>query len=186
MPQSIIPDHSILEAKTLVESDKRSEIRLNANGGNSVLIVCKPAFEKEYINAIKRLLPSDQYSIIDINELLISFLRSHKEEVESLFTTIQSSIDQIFKAPKGEESEDLYKELIMQISSSANSGKVPVLINTGALYGTGIENINIMENESVMNAKLPLVILYPGTEESEALMFLGIRSASKYRCMIIK
>ena len=28
------PAHIILEAKRLVESDRRSEIRLNANGGN--------------------------------------------------------------------------------------------------------------------------------------------------------
>jgi len=64
--------------------------------------------------------------------------------------------------------------------------KVPVLINTGALYGTGIHNIHIMENEIVMKAAQPLIILYPATIEPDRIMFLGKHPASKYRCMIIQ
>jgi len=42
-----------------------------------------------------------------------------------------------------------------------------------------------MENELVMKAKSPLIILYPATQEGEQLMFLNSRPASKYRCMIV-
>ena len=51
------PEHIILETKRLVESDKRSEIRLNANGGNCIIIACEPNNELNYIKAIKTLMP---------------------------------------------------------------------------------------------------------------------------------
>ena len=47
-----VPQNSeliISQIKRLVESDKRSEIRLNANGGNSILLVCPPEHEYLYI-----------------------------------------------------------------------------------------------------------------------------------------
>ena len=64
--------------------------------------------------------------------------------------------------------------------------KTPILIHSGALYGSGIDNIHLMENELVMKSKLPLIILYPATQEGDRLMFLNTRPASKYRCMIVK
>jgi len=42
MTTSINPEHLIIQVKRIVESNKRSEIRLNANGGNSILLVCPP------------------------------------------------------------------------------------------------------------------------------------------------
>ena len=50
MNTSVNPEHIITQLKRIVESDKRSEIRLNANGGNSILLVCPPELEYEYIN----------------------------------------------------------------------------------------------------------------------------------------
>ena len=180
------PSHIILEAKRLVESDRRSEIRLNANGGNSILIVCDPMKELEYIDQIHKLLPSDVYTIIDLNQALIDFVNMHKVELVELYDLLQSATHEIFKAPAGENSKDLFKEIINKIHFSLNQDKVPVLINTGALYGTGIHNIHIMENEIVMKAALPLIILYPATIEPDRILFLGKKPASKYRCMIIQ
>lgn len=180
------PENTIREAMRLVESDRRSEIRLNANGGNSILIVCDPMKEKEYIAHLKHLLPDESYSIIDLNKCLIDFVSSHKGELEELFNLLQSSTQEIFKAPTGEESQDLFKEIMSQIQDSLNENKVPVLVNTGSLYGTGMHNIHLMENEIVMKATLPLIILYPATIEPDRIMFLGKQPASKYRCMIIQ
>ena len=179
-------EHIILQAKRLVESDRRSEIRLNANGGNSILVVCDPMQEPEYIDVIRKHLPDDTYSIIDLNKCLIDFITTHKSAIIELFSLLQSATQEIFKAPPDEESQDLFKEIISQISEAFNNKKVPVLINSGALYGTGIDNIHIMENENVMNAAFPLIILYPATKEADRLMFLGKRPSSKYRCMIIQ
>ncbi|MCP9762292.1 hypothetical protein [Lacihabitans soyangensis] len=180
------PSHTIIEAKRLVESDSRSEIRLNANGGNSILIVCEPIREFEYIAAINNLLNPENFEIIDLNACLIDFVSNHKEELVELYDLLQSATHEIFRAPAGEESTDLFKTIISLIQNALQENKVPVLINTGALFGTGIHNIHIMENEVVMNAALPLLILYPATVDHEQILFLGKYPASKYRCMIIQ
>ena len=180
------PAHIILEAKRLVEFDRRSEIRLNANGGNSILIICEPMKETEYIEHLTELLPADNFSFINLNQCLIDFVTNYKNELIELYDLLQSTTHEIFKAPAGEESNDLFKEIITQIHRTLEQDKVPVLINTGALYGTGIHNIHIMENEIVMKAALPLIILFPATIEPDKILFLGKQPASKYRCMIIQ
>jgi hypothetical protein len=73
----------------------------------------------------------------------------------------------------------------LEIQTTYEQGKIPVLIHNGALYGSGIDNIHLMESELVMKSKLPLIILYPATYDGDQLMFLKSRPASKYRCMIV-
>lgn len=180
------PPFIIHETIRLVQSERRSEITLKANGGNSILLVCDPMKEVEYISYLTDLLPKDDFSIIDLNDCLTDFVAKHSTEVAELYEMLQSATHEIFKAPAGEESPDLFREIINRIHEAFQQNKVPVLINTGALYGTGIQNIHIMENESVMKATLPVIILYPATHEADRLLFLGKQPASKYRCMIIE
>ena len=139
------PAQIIHEVKRLVDSERRSEIRLNANGGNSILIICEPLRETEYIDKLVELLPEESYSVIDLNKCLIDFVAAHKSEIDGWFEMLQSSIDEIFKAPAVEESPDLFKEIISKVETAFNKEKTPVLINTGALYGTSIDNLHIME-----------------------------------------
>jgi hypothetical protein len=179
------PEQIILETKRIVESDRRSEIRLNANGGNSILVVCEPNREWEFIQAIQKSMTSDSYRIIDLNDLLTRFVESNIETLELKFELLQSSVNQIFKTPDGEQGSDLFGLIIEQIAQSLNDGKIPVVIHTGALYGSDIDNIHIMESELIMRAPLPLIILYPAVKEKDNLMFLGRRPASQYRCMIV-
>lgn len=179
------PAYIAQEVKRIVASDRRSEIRLNANGGNSILIVCEPNREPEYIDTLKKNFGSDEYELIDVAQVLIEFVTLHKEDLSELFELLQSSVQQIFKAPEGEESEDLFKIILSRIKKSYEAGKVPVLLNTGALYGTGIDTIHIMENELIMRAAMPLIVLYPATKQAGIFLFLGKRPANKYRCMII-
>ena len=185
MNTSLSPEHIIALVKSIVESDKRSEIRLNANGGNSILLVCPPILEIQFITKLHELLPEDIYEIIDINEILISFVEAHQTDLDEMFNLLQGSVHQIFKAPEGETSPDLFNHLLKAIKLSYAQKKIPVLIHSGALYGSGIDNIHLMENELVMKSKLPLIILYPATQEKDKLMFLNSRPASKYRCMIV-
>lgn len=179
------PEHTISQLKRIVESDKRSEIRLNANGGNSILVVCSPETEYLFIEKLISSMPHDKYELIDVNQILISFVETHKEELSEMFDILRGSVHQIFKAPEGETTPDLFKHLLRSIEQSFNNNKIPVLYHTGALYGSGIDNIHLMENELVMKSKLPLIILYPATQEGEQIMFLNSRPASKYRCMIV-
>jgi hypothetical protein len=185
MSTSVNPEHIITQLKRIVESDKRSEIRLNANGGNSILLVCPPESEFEYIRKLIEMMSSKTYQIIDINEMLISFVEIHKSDISEMFDLLRGSVNQIFKAPEGETSPDLFKQLLSAIKLSFNENKIPVLINSGALYGSGIDNIHLMESELVMKSNKPLIILYPATQDGDQLMFLNSRPASKYRCMIV-
>jgi hypothetical protein len=185
MSTSLNPEHIITQLKRIVESDKRSEIRLNANGGNSILLVCPPELEFQFIEKLNELLPQKTYRIIDINEMLISFVESNQSNLAEMFDLLKGSVHQIFKAPEGETSPDLFRHLLLAIEQSFNEQKIPVLIHNGALFGSGIDNIHLMENELVMKSKLPLIILYPATQDGDQLMFLNSRPASKYRCMIV-
>lgn len=179
------PEHKILDLKRLVESDKKSEIRLNANGGNSILLVCPPDQELHYVEHLTKMLDSEIYDLIDLNDILISYVHDNSEEINELFELLKGSINQIFKSPGNEIESDLFSEIISRIKDSFNSNKIPVLLHSGALYGSGIDNIHLMENELVMKSKLPLIILYPALQDGDKLMFLNTRPASKYRCMII-
>ncbi len=179
------PEHKIIDLKRLVESDKRSEIRLNANGGNSILLVCPTDQEIIYATHIKNMLDKQIYDVIDLNDILITYVQKNTEEIGELFELLKGSIHQIFKSPGNEIESDLFSQIITRIKDSFYENKIPVLLHSGALYGSGIDNIHLMEHEMVMKSKLPLVILYPATQDGDKLMFLNSRPASKYRCMII-
>ena len=178
-------ENIIQEAIHLIESIESSNIRLNANGGNSILIVCEPKLELEYIESIKSLMSSDKYIIIDLEYLLCKFVKDNESNLADSFELLKGSIHQIFKAPDGEDSPDFFSLIIESITSGFNQGLIPVLINSGCLYGCGLDNILIMEHEMIMKAALPIIILYPATKEQDKLLFLGTRPSSKYRCMII-
>lgn len=184
MSTALNPEHIITQVKRLVESDKQSEIRLNANGGNSILLACPPNLEYQFIMKLNELMGAD-YSIIDLNELLISFVESNKTHLANMFDLLKGSVHQIFKSPEGETGPDLFSIILFNIEKSYNENKIPVLIYSGALYGSGIDSIHLMESELVMKSKKPLIILYPATQEGDQLMFLNSRPASKYRCMIV-
>jgi len=179
------PESAVQTAMRMVESNANSNIRLNANGGNSILIVCEPNKEIDYINAIYKLMAKDKYKTIDLNNVLCEFITENESHLKDFFELLKGSLPQIFRTPDGEDSPDLFGIILKAIESSIKANKVPVLINSGALYGSGIDNIHIMENDIVMKSPLPLIILYPAIREEDKLMFLGKRSASKYRCMIV-
>ena len=178
------PEHIIGEVKRIVESDKRSEIQLGANGGNSILLVCPPEQESLFITKLQELLEEREFTLINLNEILVSFV-AKTENPAALFEMLKGSVHQLFKSPEGEERHDLFSFIMAEIARAYAENKVPVLIRAGALYGSGIDNIHLMENELVMKSNKPLIILYPATREDDRLMFLNTRPASKYRCMII-
>ncbi len=174
----------INQIKRLVESDKQSEIQLNANGGNSLLVVCDPKQEGNFIDKMVEMFDAGNYQIIDLNELMVKYVISHKETLIETFELLQSSIPQIFKSTDNEN--DLFTFIIRAIADSFEANKIPVLINIGALYGCHIDNIHIMEHPMVIKSPLPLIVLYPATSDGDKLLFLSQRPASKYRCMIVQ
>ncbi len=179
------PSQIISSVKRIVESDQQSELRLNANGGNSILVVCDPLEEQNYVKCINESLSNEKFGIIDVSQLLIVFVGENHEQLDLMFDLLRGSVNQIFKAPSNEANDDFFQRIMTAISTVLASSRIPVLINTGVLYGAGIDNIHIIEHEVVMKANLPIVVLYPATHENESLIFLGKRPASRYRCMII-
>ncbi len=123
------PENIIQTTMRLVESNENSHIRLSANGGNSILIVCEPLKEIDYIKAIQKLMTTDKYEMIDLNQLLCEFVKENKEDIEDGFELLKGSIHQIFKTPNGEEGSDLLGLILQAIANSLQENKIPVLIN---------------------------------------------------------
>jgi hypothetical protein len=169
----------------LVEGDNASYIKQNANGGNSVLIRCNPAEEHAYITTIRERLLPPKYTIIDIGQLLTDFAVSHEAEIKNHVKLVQSIPHAVFKKNPGERRSDFFDAIIGAISGCFAQKSIPVLIDVGALWGTKIDNIHIMEHEVVMRSGIPLLVLYPATKDGDTIHFLGVRPASRYRCMMI-
>lgn len=180
------PEEAINQAMQIIEEERLMNLQLETNGGKSILIVCSPAGELQYIRTIKHKMTEQTYRVIDLNEVLIEFVDRNRSDLPELFSLLKSSVNQIFHAPAGEESDDLFSLIIAKITACYAESKIPVLINSGMLYGANIENIKIMEHRAVMKSRLPLIILYPGSVADDKLLFLNYRHASKYRCMIIE
>ena len=178
-------DSNIIKLEQTISSYQHDNIKLSANGGNSMLFMCPPVEEDVYIERLKKNLSEEEFCFIDVNELLMEFVKQNREEIELKFEMLSSTTDQIFMLPKEEEGEDLFCMIIRAIAKSYDNNKIPVLIHTGALNGTGIENIHIMENTVVMKGPKPLVVLYPAVKKNGKIMFLNLRPASDYRCMVI-
>lgn len=163
----------------------RDYLRRKANGGNSIIFSYRPEDEHLYLEEAKKLLTPDQFLLIDIAQLLVEFIDMDGwESFESYYKDFRQTTHVIFNAKNGEE--DLMKLIIQEILQADQQGLIPVLIRTGALYGTGIENVNIMEHRNVMEMKNPLVIFYPATFVNGNLLFLNFKPASRYRCTVIE
>ncbi len=160
------------------------QLRREANGGNSILFAFPPEEESEYINKAKELYASKS-GFIDISELFVKFIDSFEwVEFEKYYKDYQNTPHIIFKSD--DPSDDLFSLIINAIENIVAQGKIPILIRTGVLYGTGIENVHIMEHPTIMKLSYPLVIFYPSKIEDENLFFLNFKPASRYRCTLIK
>jgi len=164
--------------------NNRDALRRQANGGNSVLFSYTPDEESEYILKAKELY-GDKAVFIDISQLFVEFIDADGwNNFKEYYKDYQNTPHVVFKSDDPEP--DLFKLIIYAIEKASEEDKIPMLIRTGVLYGTGIENVNIMEHPSVMALSHTLVFFYPSKIEDENLLFLNFKSASKYRCTLIK
>ena len=177
------PSNAALEINRLVNS-KDSEIKLGANGGNAILATCRPAEEAAYIDEFINL-SSTQYQMLDLNQVLVKFVETNRENIEFYFQESSGSLDQIFRNTITSE-PDFFHLLLDEISKVYDQNKVPVIVNTGVIYASHFDILAIMESKVIMNAKLPTVFLYPSERDINGqLRFLNSRIASEYRCKII-
>ena len=135
----------------------------------------------ERLNKLKAVLPNVEF--IDISKLLVTFIdRDGWEDFSAYYSDMKPS-HIVFKSDDPEE--DLFDLIIQAIKTASSNGRIPFLIRSGCLYGTGIENVNIMEHRDVMSLQHPLVIFYPSAISEDNIHFLNFKPASKYRCTLV-
>jgi|APLak6261660231_1056022.scaffolds.fasta_scaffold00152_3 hypothetical protein len=179
-----IIDHQQKFADLNCRIKNQDQLRKQANGGNSILFSFPPNEEHLYITQAKQHY-QDQAAFIDASQLLVKFIDGTGwDAFKEYYTDFQSTPHIIFQSD--DPSDDLFDLIINEIQAACHNDKIPFLIRIGCLYGTGIENVNIMENKVVMSLKHPLVIFYPSRIEEDNLYFLNFKPASKYRCVLVK
>ena len=179
-----ITDHQQKFADLDLYIKNQNQLKRQANGGNSILFSYEPKEEHHYILKARELY-ADTFEFIDISDLLVSFIDEDGWDFfEEYYSDFQNTPHVVFKSD--DPSQDLFDRIIRSIKDARNDGKIPCLIRSGCLNGTGIENVNIMENKEVMATSDPLVIFYPATIENENIYFLNFKPASKYRCTLVK
>lgn len=168
-----------------LEQKNRDQLRRKANGGNSILFTYPSNEENLYLKKLGEINSDEIFEIIDVSKLLVQFIDIDGwDDFEAYYKDFKSTPHLVFKSD--DESTDLMDLIINAIKEADDKGKVPVLTRTGILYGTGIENVNIMEDKVVMTLKHPLIIFYPSKITNENLYFLNFKLASKYRCTVIE
>jgi hypothetical protein len=163
--------------------ENQNQLRRQANGGNSILLSYPPDEETQYIDKARELY-SDKAEFIDISKLLVSFIDEDGWEAFSAYYKEMNPSHIVFRSD--DPSADLFDLIISAIKQACENDKVPFLMRSGCLYGTGIENVNIMEHKDVMGLKHPLVIFYPSKIDGQNIHFLNFKPASKYRCTLVK
>lgn len=164
--------------------ENQDQLRRQANGGNSILFSYSPSEENLYIEKAQELY-SDKAEFIDISKLLVSVIEEDGwESFADYYTDFKNTPHVVFMSD--DPSTDLFDLIILAIKKASDNNKIPILIRSGCLFGTGIENVNIMEHQDVMNLRHPLVIFYPSTISDDNIYFLNFKPASKYRCTLVK
>ncbi len=178
-----IADHKQKFTDLDYHMNNQDQLRRQANGGNSVLFSYLPDEEHQYLEKARETY-EDKAVFIDVSKLFVSFIdRDGLEDFADYYKSMNPK-HLVFKSD--DPDEDLFDMIIESIKQACAQDKIPFLIRSGCLYGTGIENVNIMENKEVMNMKHPLVIFYPSKIHEDNIYFLNFKPASKYRCTLVK
>jgi hypothetical protein len=179
-----ITDHQQKFTDLKFHIENQDQIRRQANGGNSILFSYSPNEEHLYIEKAKDLY-ADKAEFIDVSKLLVDFIDEDGwDSFKDYYNDFKNTSYLVFRSD--DPSTDLFDMIIREIKKACQNDKIPFLVRTGCLFGTGIDNVNIMENKAVMALPHPLVIFYPSKIEDDNIYFLNFKPASKYRCMLVK
>jgi hypothetical protein len=163
--------------------ENQDQLRRQANGGNSILFSYPADEENVYVAEAKKRY-GDRASFIDVGKQFVEFIEGEGwDSFKEYYAEFKDTPHLVFRSD--DPSKDLFDLIISRIVSACEDGKVPFLVRTGCLFGTGIENVNVMEHKSVISLKRPLVIFYPSRTEGDNLYFLNFKPASKYRCTLV-
>ncbi|MGM0502931.1 MAG: hypothetical protein ACQERJ_10425 [Bacillota bacterium] len=162
---------------------------ISANGANALILVYPPKEEGKYLNRVKT--DYEEEYIINLADLFVEFVDEHGINVlKEAFRNYRSTPESLFN---NEDSAviDLFDLIKQELKTAIEKEKIPVLIRTGILYGTHIENKFLLEKmDFINNYHNPLIILYPAEvkkdiNDEEIIHFLGVKKASDYRGQLI-
>lgn len=184
---SYITDHKQKFDDLKLRIDNRDQWKKEANGGNSILFCYPPNEDQLYIKKAQEIY-QETAAFIDVSKLLVKLVDDTGwESFSEYYRDFKSTPHKVFRSGGKSEGEmDLFELIIAEIALASEHNKIPFIVRTGSLYGTGIENVNIMEHKIVMSLPQPLVIFYPARIEGFNLYFLNFKPASKYRCILVK
>jgi hypothetical protein len=181
---SYITDHQQKFTDLKFHIENQDQLRRRANGGNSILFSYPPSEEHLYIEKAKELY-ADGAIFIDVSKLFVQFIDEEGwDEFQEYYNDFKDTPHLVFHS--NDPLPDLFDLIMSEIQKSIQNDKIPFLVRTGCLFGTGIDNVNIMEHNAVMTKPTPLVIFYPSRIEDDNIYFLNFKPASKYRCTLIK
>lgn len=175
-------DQKFNELQIILENRDRTSIKIDAHGGNSILLVYPPSEESRYMQRFQNEYPDSYF--IDISKLFVQYIDNIGIDRMKEYCDDTGEIIKQFKSQHLDN--DFENVIISEIKNAQSMDQMPVLIRTGAMFGTGIENINIMDSEVVRQASKPVILLYPASlDKDNKLMFLDFKRASDYRAIII-
>lgn len=166
-----------------VLSQDLTQLRLDANGGNSILFVYPNDEDSLYISEAKRRF-SGKAIFVDVAKALTDY----QEEIGiETFKELEEELGVEVYYRKG-ATDTFFEYLVNRISLAASQQQPVFLVSSSAIANKGFSNINIMEHPAVKTAKQPLVYFYPSVQDGDKIYFLGDKNhvASKYRCRVIK
>ena len=170
------------DLKVALHANNRTQLKRDANGGNTVLFIYPPNEENAYMKKAKALYPEAYF--IDISQLFVRYIDTVGwDDFKEFYQAYETTPDQVFK---NDDAVNLFRMIQEEIQKAAETDKIPFVIRTGALHGTGIVNQHVMEDSVVLGLKQPVVFFYPGKIEKGELLFLNFKPASKYRCKIVQ
>lgn len=124
------------DLKVALHIDNRTQLKRDANGGNTVLFIFPPDEEDLYIQKAKEL--HENAHFIDISRLFVSYIDSVGwDDFREFYNAYETTPDQVFK---NDNAHNLFQLIINEIKTAADHHKIPFIIRIGALYGTGIVN----------------------------------------------
>jgi hypothetical protein len=161
-----------------------TRLSLSANGGKTIIFSFSPKYESQYIEEAKKRY-KEEAMFIDLSKIFVKYIDFiGVDNFKALYKDYTSTPYMIFK-DDSDDNKDFFDMIIEEINNADNLGKIPILIRTGILYGTGIENQNILEHNVVMKLKQALILFYPSKLENNDLLFLNFKTASRYRALLI-
>lgn len=165
-----------------------TQLKLEANGGNSILFVYPNEEDHLYVAEAKRRF-RDKAIFVDVAQALTDYQEEMGMDKFNRIAKRMGNNVYYRQLPDGNVAQDCFFNYLINVVKVASSYNKPVfLIGTSAIANKGFSNINIMEHPTVKSSKQPLIYFYPSLQEGDKIYFLGDKNhvASKYRCLVIK